>query len=403
MSRAHFDAASGASGNMILGALIDAGLDTGALETELRKLDLSGWSIRQERVQRGSIAALHLEFDIEASGSDRAGRTFREIDDLIETSRVGPAPKQRARDIFRRLAEAEARVHGVPVADVHFHEIGAADAILDIVGAAVAVELLGLDEISVSRINVGGGTVTTSHGVLPVPAPATVHLLEGSGAPVYSTTEDAELLTPTGAAVLTGLASAYGPLPPMRVHAHGYGAGTRELDPPNVLRVTLGQPDAELADTAVVIETHIDDMNPEFYPYVVDRLLEAGALDVATSPIGMKHGRPGAKLTVIAPPDRADAAIEILLTETTTLGVRTHEVKRTKLVRHQFVVETAYGPIAVKASYLRGELRDVAPEATDCARAAEAHSAPLRSVYDAARAAGLDTVPAKAPDGPDQG
>ena len=400
MTRAHFDAASGASGNMILGALIDAGLDAGGLETELRKLDLTGWSIRLERVRRGSITALHLEFDITASGS---GRTFREIDDLIEASAVGPAPKRRARDIFRRLAEAEARVHGVPVADVHFHEIGAADAILDIVGAAVAVELLGLGEISVSRINVGGGNVRASHGVLPVPAPATVQLLEGSGAPVYSTTEDAELLTPTGAAVLTSLAGAYGPLPPMRIHAHGYGAGTRELDRPNVLRVTLGQPDAERADTAMVIETHIDDMNPELYPYMVDRLLEAGALDAVTSAIGMKHGRPGTKLTVIAPPDRADAAIEILLAETTTLGVRVHEVIRTKLARHRFVVETAYGPIAVKASYLRGDLRDVAPEAADCARAAEARSTPLRAVYDAARAAGLDAAPAQAPDGTDRG
>ena len=393
MKVAHFDCPSGASGNMILGALLDAGLEAAGLEAELRKLDLPAWTLEQERVRKGPIAALQVDFAVPDRPGGHTERSYGEIDALIATSDLAATPKARARAMFRRLAEAEAAVHGVPVAEVHFHEVGAVDSILDIVGVAVAVDLLGIGEAGVSRINVGGGTVRTQHGVLPVPAPATVRLLEGTGAEIYSTTEEAELLTPTGALVLTSLATAYGPSPAMRVVAHGYGAGHADLSTPNVLRATLGERDDRggfESDHAAVVETNIDDMNPEFYAYVADRLWAAGALDVATTPISMKKGRPGTQLSVIVEPSNLDAVAEVLLTETTTLGVRTYDVRRLKLTRQQFVVGTHYGPIGVKAAYMHGRLRDVAPEAEDCRRAAEAHQVPLRTVYDAARAAGLD-------------
>ncbi len=400
MRIAHFDCPAGASGNMFLGACLDAGLDQDALEAGLRLLELPPWRLATRRVRRGTIAALHAEFelpDAEPSGG-HPHRAYGEIDELIAAANIADGPKSRARAMFHRLAEVEGRVHDVATADVTFHEVGAVDSILDIVGAALAVELLELDEVTVSRINVGGGSVATQHGLLPVPAPATLRLLDGSGALTYSTTEQAELLTPTGALLLTSLASAYGPQPGMRIQAHGYGAGTLELDSPNILRVTIGDRTEELhGDQVVVVETNIDDMNPELYDYVAERLFESGALDVTTTPIGMKKGRPGTQLSAIVPSGAVDAIVHVLMRETTTLGVRCHDVRRLKLPRHEFSVDTRYGPVRVKVSYLDDVLRDVAPEAEDCRAAAAAHGAPYRSVYDAARSAGLAAAPRKPP------
>ena len=395
MTTAYFDCQAGASGNMILGALLDAGLDKTRLLAELRKLDLPPWELRDERVQRGLIQARLVDFDIEDRGHHHP---YPGIDARIAAADLETGIKQNARQIFRRLAEAEAHIHGTAVEDVEFHEVGAADSVLDVVGAAVAFNLMGIDRVVVSPINTGSGWVETAHGRLPVPAPATTRLLAGSDAVAYGSDVKFELLTPTGAAVLTHAADAYGPLPPMRVLQTGYGAGTARLSIPNVLRVTLGQAaETHQTDTATVIETNIDDMNPEAYEYVSARLFAVGALDVWTAPIVMKGGRPATQLSALASGDTADTLIDVILSETTTLGVRTHQVQRTKLPRHSFSVTTPYGQIRVKASYLHGTLRDAAPEAADCRRVAAEQGVPWRDVYDAARAAGR----AAAPPGPD--
>ena len=380
---------------MILGALLDAGLDKSRLLAELRKLDLPPWELRDERVQRGLIQARLVDFDIQARGGHHH-HPYTEIDARIAAADLKPNIKKEARQIFRRLAEAEAHVHGTPVNEVEFHEVGAADSVLDVVGAVVGFHLLGIDRVVVSPINTGSGWVETAHGRLPVPAPATTRLLAGSGAVAYGSDVKFELLTPTGAAVLTHAAHAHGPLPPMRVLQTGYGAGTARLAIPNVLRVTLGQAaQPHQADTATVIETNIDDMNPEAYQYVSDRLFAAGALDVWTAPIVMKGGRPATQLCALGSNDTVAALIDLILAETTTLGVRTHQVHRTKLPRHAFSVTTPYGDIRVKASYLHGTLRDAAPEAADCRRIAAERGVPWRDVYDAARSAGRAAAPPK--------
>ena len=395
MTTAYFDCQAGASGNMILGALLDAGLDKSRLLAELRKLDLPPWELRDERVQRGLIQARLVDFDIQARGGHHH-HPYTEIDARIAAADLKPQITKEARQIFRRLAEAEAHVHGTPVNEVEFHEVGAADSVLDVVGAVVGFNLLGIDRVVVSPINTGSGWVETAHGRLPVPAPATTRLLAGSGAVAYGSDVKFELLTPTGAAVLTHAAHGHGPLPPMRVLQTGYGAGTARLAIPNVLRVTLGQPaQPHQADTATVIETNIDDMNPEAYQYVSDRLFAAGALDVWTAPIVMKGGRPATQLCALAPGDKAETLIDLILAETTTLGVRTHQVHRTKLPRHAFSVTTPYGQVRVKASYLHGTLRDAAPEAADCRRIAAERGVPWRDVYDAARSAGRAAAPPK--------
>lgn len=391
MTTAYFDCQAGASGNMILGALLDAGLDKTRLLADLRKLDLPPWELRDERVRRGLIDARLVDFEIEDRGHHHP---YPDIDARIAAADLEPRIKQNARQVFHRLAEAEARVHGTAVHEVEFHEVGAADSVLDVVGAAVAFDLLGINRVVVSPINTGSGWVETAHGRLPVPAPATTQLLAGTGAVAYGSDVKFELLTPTGAAVLTHAADAHGPLPPMRVLQIGYGAGTARLSIPNVLRVTLGQPvGAHLADSATVIETNIDDMNPEAYEYVSARLFAAGALDVWTAPIVMKGGRPATQLCALTPGDAADTVIDVILTETTTLGVRAYQVQRTKLQRASYSVTTPFGDIRVKASYLHGTLRDAAPEAADCHRIAAHQGVPWRDVYDAARAAGRAAAP----------
>ena len=391
MTIAYFDCQAGASGNMILGALLDAGLDKTRLLGELRKLDLPPWELRDERVRRGLIQARLVDFEIEDRGHHHP---YPDIDTRIAAANLESGIKQQARQIFRRLAEAEAHIHGTHVSEVEFHEVGAADSVLDVVGAVVAFDLLGIDRVVVSPINTGSGWVETAHGRLPVPAPATTQLLAGSGAVAYGSDVKFELLTPTGAAVLTHAANDYGPLPAMRVLRTGYGAGTASLSIPNVLRVTLGEAvEAHQSDTATVIETNIDDMNPEVYEYVTARLFAAGALDVWTAPIVMKAGRPGTQLCALASNETAGVLIDLILAETTTLGVRTHQVRRTKLQRAGFSVATAYGDVRVKASYLRGTLRDVAPEAADCRRIAAERGAAWRDVYDAARSAGRAAAP----------
>jgi len=404
MTIARVDCPSGASGNMFLGALLDAGLDQAALEAELRTLDLPPWRLVRQAVRKGPIAATHMDFEIEAATEHGTLSHPASMEAVIAASGLAVPIKDRAQAMVRRLAVAEAAVHGVDPNDAHFHELGAVDAVLDIVGACVAVDLLDITAMSASAINTGTGTVNTSHGVLPVPAPATLQLLQGSPLEIYANDVDAELLTPTGALVLTAFTTHAGQAPAMRVTATGYGAGTADLAIPNVLRVTLGEAAGTLGtDVVTVIEANVDDMNPEHYPSVSERLFEAGALDVTLTPLVMKKGRPGTLIRVLAPPETTDAAVDLLLRETSTLGVRLHDARRVKVPRHVLRVDTPYGPIAVKASYLDGRLRDVAPEADDCARAAREHDAPLQTVYDAARAAAWEAAPPTQPamGGPD--
>ena len=270
----------------------------------------------RQAVRKGPIAATHMDFEIDAAGertlSDPASMLA-----VIAASGVREPAKARAQRMVRRLAEAEAAVHGVDLEDAHFHELGAVDAVLDIVGACVAVDLLGITAMSTSAINTGTGTVKTSHGILPVPAPATVRILEGSPLEIYADDVSAELLTPTGALVLTEFTTHAGRAPAMRVTATGYGAGTADLSIPNVLRVTLGEATGTLeTDVVTVIEANVDDMNPEHYPSVSERLFQAGALDVTLTPLVMKKGRPGTLISVLAPPEKSQAAVDILLRET---------------------------------------------------------------------------------------
>ena len=393
MTMARLDCPSGASGNMFLGALLDAGLDQAALEAELRTLELPPWRLVRQAVRKGPIAATHMDFAIEAATEHGTLSNPAAMEAVIAASAVREPAKARAQAMVRRLAEAEAAVHGVDVRAAHFHELGAVDAVLDIVGACVAVDLLGIAAMSTSAINTGTGTVNTSHGVLPVPAPATLQLLEGTPLEVYANDVDAELLTPTGALVLTEFTTHAGHAPPMRVTATGYGAGTSDLSIPNVLRVTLGETASTLGtDVVTVIEANVDDMNPEHYPTVSERLFEAGALDVTLTPLVMKKGRPGTLIRVLARPESSDTAVDVLLRETSTLGVRLHDARRVKVPRQSLRVDTPYGAIAVKASYVDGRLRDVAPEADDCARAARAHDVRVQTVYDAARAAAWEAA-----------
>lgn len=388
MKLAYFDCFSGISGDMTLGALVDAGAPLEALRAELAKLPVAGWQMAAERVRRGAIAATFVR--VEVSGQQLHHRHLGDILKLIERAALAPRVLERAAAIFRRLGEAEARIHGVPPEKVHFHEVGAVDAIVDIVGACVGLELLGVDAVYGSAVNVGGGTVGTAHGTLPVPAPASVELLRG--APIYSSGIEKELATPTGAAILSTLATAIGPPPPMRVAAIGYGAGTWDLPgQANVLRVLIGEAlPAEAAageETLMMLETNLDDCTPELVGWVTEQALAAGALDAFTAPVQMKKNRPGVLLSVLCAPGDAERLTALLFRETTTLGVRSYAVRRRALARALEKVETPWGAVAVKVARLDGAVLNAAPEYDDCARLARERGVPLKQVMAAAQAA----------------
>ncbi|UCH33041.1 MAG: nickel pincer cofactor biosynthesis protein LarC [Armatimonadota bacterium] len=387
MKTAHLDCFSGASGNMLLGALVDCGLDRDGLQSALSGLDLKGWRLRAERVQRGPIECTLVEVEVSESQPERR---LAEVLGVIERGSLDLQVARRAGDIFRRLAEAEASVHGVAVEDVHFHEVGAVDAIVDIVGTVVGFGMLGIERATCSPLPLGSGWVETDHGRLPIPAPATAKLLEGF--PTYGGGAETELVTPTGAALVTGLCDSFGPMPAMTVRRVGYGAGSKDLPHPNCLRMFLGDaaaPGASAAETLVVLETNLDDMNPEFYERVVERLFEAGALDVFITPIIMKKSRPASLLTTLAAPDKQAELLRILFRETTTLGVRAREVSRHCLDRDWVTVETPFGQVRVKIARLEGEIVTVAPEYEDCRRLAREKGVPLKDVYERARAAAI--------------
>ncbi len=366
---------------MTLGALVDAGADLATIKSELRRLDLKGWQISAERVKRGALFATNVKVE---STEKHHHRGLSAILDLIDRAELAPRIKERATKIFRRLGEAEAKVHQVEIEKVHFHEVGAVDAIIDIVGAAIGFELLSVDEFSCSAFDVGAGTVKTAHGILPVPAPATAELLRG--VPSFSSGVQCELVTPTGAAIATTLASRFAEMPPMKIESVGYGAGSTDLpDRPNVMRLLVGVATAtekgEQWDPPItVIEANLDDMNPQIYGYFVDQALAAGALDVFSSPVQMKKNRPGLLVTLLAEPENLNRLIDLVFRETTTIGVRTHEVRRRTLKREIIAVETPLGEIRMKISRLNGTMLNVAPEYEDCQRLAAQKGIPLKEV-----------------------
>ena len=384
MKAAYFDCFAGASGDMILGALIDAGCDLNALKDECAKIPLSGYRISADRVKRAGIAGTSFMVTVD-EGHPRRG--LSEILGLIESSRLESDIKKHATAIFRDLAAAEAAVHGVSIDQVHFHEIGAVDSIIDVVGACAALSIMGIKTVRASAVNTGGGFVETAHGLIPVPSPAAAEILKG--VPVYSNGTQAELITPTGAAILTHFAESFGPLPAMRADRVGYGAGTRDLSIPNMLRVFIYEEDSRMErDRVVVLESAVDDMNPEWCQYLEERLRAAGALDVFFAPITMKKSRPAFQITVIAKPGVRDSLSDILFAESTSAGIRVSECERVVLERDTISVATRFGEVSVKILRRGGEVVTISPEYEDCAKIARARGVSLKEVYDAAKAAG---------------
>jgi uncharacterized protein (TIGR00299 family) protein len=423
----YFDCFSGASGDMVLGALIDAGVPLDDIRRALGSLAITPDSVWTERVVRAGVQA--TKFDVVGEDSvgedsadvhehahshahagvhhhhshdhhhDHAGghephrhdhghaathhhahRTLAEINALIDRSSLSADGKARATSLFRELGVAEAAIHGTSLDKVHLHEVGALDSIIDIVGAVYALESLRLDRIVASPLNVGGGTIKSAHGVYPVPAPATLRLLEG--VPIYSGAQQAELVTPTGALLVKSYASAFGAIPPMTVRAVGYGAGSRDFpETPNVLRVLIGEADAAAAATSVVvIEADIDDMNPQIFGVVMDTLLAQGALDVFYTSIQMKKNRPGILLTVVAPPAARERLTTTIFRETTTIGVRYREMARECLEREEVMVQTPVGAVRVKVARRDGRVLNASPEFDDCVRLARERNVPVKEV-----------------------
>jgi uncharacterized protein (TIGR00299 family) protein len=380
LSTLYLDCFSGISGDMILGALLDLGLPLEFLSGELEKLKVKNFHLKSSRVRKSGILA--TKFDVE-TGEEHHHRHYSTIEKIIRDSDLGPWVQDNSCRAFRRLAEAEAKVHGTTIEKVHFHEVGAIDAIVDIVGAFVGLEWLGVQQCLASALNVGWGTVNCAHGTMPVPAPATAELLRGL--PIYSNQIEGELVTPTGAAVLTTVCRSFGELPGFRIERVGYGAGSRDIpDSPNLLRVLGG----ELVDSVpassdskvLVLEASIDDMNPQILGYVQGKLFELGVHDVFSCPVQMKKSRPGILLTAILPAERLNGACQLLFRETTTLGVRYHECRRKVLVRAFESVDSEFGRVSVKVARLDGKIVSFSPEYEDCQALARRHQVPYKRI-----------------------
>ncbi|HEY7791971.1 MAG TPA: nickel pincer cofactor biosynthesis protein LarC [Vicinamibacterales bacterium] len=407
----YFDCFSGISGDMVLGAMLDAGLPLDELRRALGSLAIEGRALTAERVLRAHVSATKFRL-VEPAASDRphdhdqahdhahdhdhthdhhhdhdhaphahAHRTLPEIYALIDGSSLSVAGRKKARALFERLAEAEAAIHQMPIEQVHLHEVGELDSIVDIVGAVFGFEWFGADRVIVSPLNVGSGMVRSAHGVFPVPAPATLKLV--GDAPIYSSGVAAELVTPTGALLATGYAERFGAIPPMHLERIGYGAGDREFpDRPNVLRLLVGRSaDTHTSgDRVLVIECEIDDMNPQLFGLVMEPLYAAGAWEVFYTPIQMKKNRPGTLMTIIGPPDRREALATVVFRETTTIGLRYTDMDRECLTRAIETVETRVGPVRIKVARRQGTVMNATPEFEDCARAAAAHGIPVKEV-----------------------
>ena len=382
MTLAYFDCFSGISADMTLGALVDAGLPLDVLRSELAKLNLAGYTLSSEKVRRSGLSATKVHVVLDEK--EQPARHLADISRVINGSSLSPVIKQKSLAIFERLADVEAKVHGTTPDKVHFHEVGAVDALVDIVGSVIGLEHLGITEIIGSPVNVGTGTVHTAHGKLPVPAPATAELLRGI--PLYSSSIAFELTTPTGAAIISTLADSFGPLPQLVVRRIACGAGNKDFPgQPNVLRLFVGESaPAYDEDRAVLIETNIDDMNPQIYDHLIDRLLQAGALDAYLAPLVMKKGRPGILLSALSAKENADVLLDIIFRETTSIGVRFQEVGRKKLSRELQDVRTPYGVVRVKVSRRGDEVLTVTPEYEDCRRIARERQVPLKTVMEEA-------------------
>lgn len=371
MKICYFDAFSGISGDMTVGALCDAGAPWETVHSALESLNL-GASFRVEKIKRRGIAA--SKFSVEG-GEQKAHRHLPHIQKIIAAGNLTERAKNNALTVFEHLGIAEAKSHNIPIEQVHFHEVGAVDSISDIVGACVAFDALGVEKIYASKINVGSGTVDTQHGVLPVPAPATAELLKGK--PIYAAGPETELTTPTGAALLSALASGFGAMPPLSIEAQGFGAGEKEFPgQANVLRVVLGQASgAPESTTVTVIEANIDDSTAEVIGFAMERLLEAGALDVTLESVHMKKNRLGTKISIIGRPEQTDELAAILFRETSTLGIRFYTAERRVKARSLHEVQTSFGAVRIKSAE-----NGFAPEYDDCRRLAREKNVPLREI-----------------------
>ncbi|HYV19411.1 MAG TPA: nickel pincer cofactor biosynthesis protein LarC [Verrucomicrobiae bacterium] len=382
----YLDGFSGVSGDMLLGALVDLGVEVAHLRKELRRLPVRGFDISARRVERAHLGATKV--DVEVGRGHQPERRLRDIRRIVEGSSLSAAVRGRAMQAFERLVKAEARVHRMPVDKVHLHEVGAVDAIVDVVGTMIGLEALGWPRVVSSPLQVGRGTVTMEHGTFPVPPPAVTELLRGR--PIFATELEGELVTPTGAAIVTALATDFGPLPAMRLQRVGHGAGTREYPHhPNVLRLLYGDlvDEAALRETVIVIQTTIDDMNPQIYGHLMERLFDAGALEVFYAPIQMKKNRPGTMATIICPQPRLEAVTEVIFRETTTIGFRYLPMGRIEMDRRFDRATTPWGVVRVKVSRYNGRVMQATPEYEDCRALALKAEVPLKDVQQAAATA----------------
>ena len=390
MTTLYFDCFAGASGDMILGALVGAGVDPQTLSAQLALLDVEGFSVEFEKVDRAGLSCTYARV---ATKPEHVHRHLGDVLKIIYDSRLNESVKARAARIFSRLAEAEAAVHNQPIENIHFHEVGALDAIVDVVGAAICFDLLQIDRFVCSPLHVGSGTVEMAHGRFPVPPPAVTELLKA--APIYATDIKGELVTPTGAAIIASVCDEYGPLPPMLLERSGYGAGSRTYKKfPNALRVLIGREQASSNETGTsnletlwMLETNIDDMSPQVFGHVMERALELGALDCYFTPIQMKKNRPGELLSVLCNAAKKETITQMLFAETTTLGIRSYAVERRSLERQVIKVETQYGAIGVKVARMNGHVVNEMPEFDQVQSAAVRAGVPFRTVERAVRLA----------------
>ena len=385
MKIAYFDCFSGISGDMTVGALLDAGLKIGTLEKELKKLGLTGYQLEVDKVVKKGISATQFKVRIKEEGVERR---FKDFLTIIEKSKLDEEIKKETKKIFFNIAQAESKIHRKDLDKIHFHEIGGLDSIIDITSAVIGIKTLGIEEIYSSALPVGKGFVKCAHGVIPVPAPATLELLKNI--PTYSGGIESEMITPTGAGIIGTLAKSFRERPLMKIERTGYGAGEKEFTIPNLLRISIGEKilkdehskDGYVSDEAVLLETNIDDMNPEFYDYIMERLFSQGALDAFLIPIQMKKNRPAHMLSIVVYEQNLKEILEVLFSESTTLGVRIREIKRLRLAQQNFIAETKYGKIKVKVGIFKGEIKNIAPEYEDCKKMAKQHQVPLKEVYE---------------------
>jgi uncharacterized protein (TIGR00299 family) protein len=378
----YFDCFSGASGDMILGSLIGAGLSPRLFREVLKKLGIPDIRLRVKKVLKGGISATQVI--VESRKNERPHRDLKELLKIIERSSLEIHIKKKSKEIFERIALAEAEIHQKPVDDIHFHELGGLDSIVDIVGSVWGLDQLEIQQIHVSKVNVGTGFVRCEHGLLPVPAPATLYLMKGK--PIYSSGVERELLTPTGAAILTSLGLEFGPMPLMKVERIGYGAGRDELSHPNVLRLIIGTSVSNSEkEKVMVIETNIDDMNPQFYDFVMEELFAMGIKDVFLTPIIMKKNRPATLLTIVTSPEKLSSITKFLLKETTTIGLRWREEVRARADREILSLRTKYGKIRFKLARWDGKMINVSPEYEDCKRLALEKRISLKEIFEEAK------------------